>query len=112
MDFKKKVLLFSFLVYFFKLISISCFAEESRGTVSGLTLRQGVGARSLGMGEAYVAVSDDINALFSNPAGLAIIQKKELTTMYFKGLTDVQTGFLGYVVPWKKGATWQWVFFI
>jgi hypothetical protein len=102
MDLKKKVLLFSFLVYFFRLISISCFAEESRGTVSGLTLRQGVGARSFGMGEAYVAVSDDINALFSNPAGLAIIQKKELTTMYFKGLADVQTGFLGYVVPWEK----------
>ncbi len=99
---RKKVLLFSFVVYFFKLISMSCFAEESRGTVSGLVLRQGVGARPFGMGEAYVAVSDDINALFSNPAGLASIQKKELNTMYFKGLADVQTGFLGYVVPWEK----------
>ncbi len=102
MGFRKKVLLFFFSIYFFKLISISCFAEESRGTVSGFTLRQGVGARPFGMGEAYVAVSDDINALFSNPAGLAGIQKKELTTMYFKGLADVQTGFLGYVVPWEK----------
>ena len=77
---RKKVLLFSFVVYFFKLISMSCFAEESRGTVSGLVLRQGVGARPFGMGEADVAVSDVINALFSNPAGLASIQKKELNT--------------------------------
>lgn len=33
------------------------------------------GPRPMGMGGAFVAVSDDANALFSNPAGLASIKK-------------------------------------
>lgn len=37
----------------------------------GATLRIGQGARALGMGQAFVSVSDDESALFYNPAGLA-----------------------------------------
>ena len=34
-------------------------------------LNLGFGARALGMGEAYTAVSDDISSVYYNPAGLA-----------------------------------------
>lgn len=43
--------------------AIDSFASELRWTHFGL--------RPLGMGNAYVAVADDYNALFYNPAGLA-----------------------------------------
>ena len=38
-----------------------------------------VGARPLGMGGAFVAVADDINSVYWNPAGLANIKNKVLT---------------------------------
>lgn len=37
----------------------------------------GVGARAMGMGGAYTAVSDDISAIYYNPAGLAQIRRIE-----------------------------------
>ena len=42
----------------------------------------GVGVRPLGMGGAYIAVSDDCNAAFWNAAGLTQIQGSELTASY------------------------------
>jgi hypothetical protein len=42
-------------------------------SATGFTfMRIGVGARPVGMGGAYTAVADDANALFWNPAGLAL----------------------------------------
>lgn len=38
----------------------------------------GVGARALGMGGAFVAVADDIQACFYNPAGVGNIEDREL----------------------------------
>jgi len=37
------------------------------------------GARSLGMGGAFVAVADDATAVIANPAGLTILQRPELS---------------------------------
>lgn len=42
------------------------------GTTAGQFLKIGPGARALGMGGSYVAVSDDIYAVYYNPAGIAI----------------------------------------
>lgn len=42
------------------------------GTTAGQFLKIGPGARALGMGSSYVAVSDDIYAVYYNPAGVAI----------------------------------------
>lgn len=37
------------------------------------------GARPVGMGSAFVALADDVNAIFFNPAGLSAIPHKEAT---------------------------------
>ncbi len=49
------------------------------GTTSAEFLRLGAGARSLGMGEAYTAVADGPDAIYWNPAGLALMRSAELT---------------------------------
>ncbi|MBM3263226.1 MAG: PorV/PorQ family protein [candidate division Zixibacteria bacterium] len=41
-----------------------------------------VGARPMGMGETFVGVADDANAIYWNPAGLPQLQRQELTFTY------------------------------
>ncbi len=55
-----KLILFSLVI---ELMAGAAIAQEVKWTHYGL--------RPLGMGNAYVAVADDFNALFYNPAGLA-----------------------------------------
>ncbi|MGE5410809.1 MAG: PorV/PorQ family protein [Clostridiales bacterium] len=44
------------------------------GTTAAQFLKIGPGARAIGMGGAYTAVSDDIYATYWNPAGAALVQ--------------------------------------
>jgi hypothetical protein len=37
-----------------------------------------MGARSIGMGRAYTGISDDVNAIVWNPAGLALLDRSEV----------------------------------
>ena len=47
----------------------------NRGTTAASFLEVGIGARSMGMGGAYVAVAQDAIAMYWNPAGLSRIQQ-------------------------------------
>lgn len=49
----------------------------------------GVGARPMGMGKAFVAIADDENAIFLNPAGISNLKKWSFTSMYSSFLQDV-----------------------
>jgi long-chain fatty acid transport protein len=52
------------------------------------------GARSLGMGGAFVAVADDATAVIANPAGLVILQRPELSgEVKFTRFTNTIKGF-------------------
>lgn len=59
----------------------------------------GVGARSLGMGKAYVAVAEDGDAIFMNPAGLARSSNPKLSSMYTNLMGDVGYMVIGGVYP-------------
>ena len=63
------------------------FAADGIGaqTVSrygGDPLLVGAGARSLGMGGAFVALSDDATAVYWNPAGLAGLARMEVQVQH------------------------------
>ncbi len=54
----------------------------------------GVGARSLGMGNAYTGVASDYSAIYWNPAGLAQAQHAEFSVgLSYNNLTDKSTFF-------------------
>lgn len=69
----------------------------------------GAGARAAGMGDAFVAVADDVYAIYHNPAGLALLTRPELGTGYDKlhaGLSDgssLGSSFIGYAQPLGEG---------
>lgn len=70
----------------------------------------GLGARPVGLGRAFVALSDDANAMLYNPAGLAHLERMELTSMYarlFPGIEDdkLHLGYVGLVKPVKGVGT-------
>jgi tetratricopeptide (TPR) repeat protein len=59
----------------------------------------GVGARSLGLGNAMVAFPDDPSAFFWNPAGMVVVEQRGVDVSmatYFEG---TQYNFIGYVHP-------------
>ncbi|MBN1782335.1 PorV/PorQ family protein [bacterium] len=59
------------------------------GTTSAAFLKIGVGARALGMGEAVATASEDITAMFWNPAGLAMSPRKQILLNHYNYLADL-----------------------
>lgn len=60
----------------------------------------GSGARVMGMGDAFVALADDVNASYYNPAGLTQLKRIEIQVMYagyYLGLSDgISDALIGY----------------
>ncbi len=67
---------------------------------AGEFLTHGVGARALGMGSAFVAVSDDVTTGYWNPAGVTDVPTRSVQLMHsetFGSVVDYDTG--AYVHP-------------
>ena len=80
----------------------SCdFSTNDAGKAGAQFLKIGVGARAIGMGEAYGAVSNDANAVYWNPAGLNQIEGKEVSFMHAMWLEAISYENLVYVQPTK-----------
>ena len=63
-------------------------------------LRVGAGARALGMGGAFLAVSDDATAGYWNPAGLNYLEHKSVLYMHSEEQhSQVHYDFLGVALP-------------
>ena len=82
----------------FSLSAAPVFAGESGGQ-PGAFLQYGVGARALAMGGAFYAVADDATAAYWNPAGLAYLQRKEITTMQAALYEQTSFNYMGYAHP-------------
>lgn len=79
--------------------------NENVGSCAGQFLKIGVGARACGMGEAFSAVADDVNAIYWNPAGLMQIKEKEVTFTHNEWLSDLKYEFLAYSQPTPQGVS-------
>lgn len=84
-------------------LAASAFAQS--GGQPGQFLSYGVGGRALAMGGAYYGVSDDASAAYWNPAGLAQVQRKELTTMQATLFAQTKLTYFSYAHPTKGGST-------
>ena len=96
----KEGALFGGLLRFLPLLAFA--AVVFTGRVSAQFDELGAGARAVGMGNTFTAVSDDVYAIHYNAAGLVQIDWKELGVDYNKlywGLDDnskLGSGFVGY----------------
>jgi tetratricopeptide (TPR) repeat protein len=80
-------------------------AAAQVGGQPGQFLTYGVGGRALAMGGAYYGISDDAAAAYWNPAGLAQLQRKEVTTMQATLFQQTKLTYFAYAHPTKGGST-------
>ncbi|MDD5687960.1 MAG: PorV/PorQ family protein [Elusimicrobia bacterium] len=76
----------------------SCTILYSSGTSTsgGTLLKQYVGGRASSMGEAYVAISDDLYGLHYNPAGMANLEREFTCTYFQEPEVSFNYGLVGY----------------
>ena len=97
-------IIFFILTFGLQLFILNLSFASGPGTSGAIILKQTVGARPLGMGDAFVAVADNVvGALHWNPAGLSQIRNHEISAIYLKGLSDTWYGSMGYAYPFKSG---------
>ena len=77
------------------------------GSTSANFLKVGVGARPVAMGEAYTALSDDVYGAYYNPAGLAFLERQELSLMHNQFFRGVLQEWAGYAYPTPYGGTFS-----
>lgn len=68
------------------------------GTTAANFLEIGVGSAASAMGEAYVAVANDVSAIYWNPAGLSTIRGNQAQIMYQPWIVGVNNIFGGVVI--------------
>lgn len=69
------------------------------GTSSAPFLKIGAGARPVGMGEAFTALADDVNALYWNPAGLTALERPAFGATHQQAYQGLNHEFFGYAQP-------------
>jgi long-subunit fatty acid transport protein len=67
---------------------------RAAGETGFVFLKIGVGARAMGMGSAFVALADDPTSVYWNPAGLASIEKTQVTVMHNEWILDFRQEFV------------------
>jgi len=72
------------------------------GTAGALFLKVGMDVRSAGMGEVSTATTGDASSVFSNPAALAALDRKQILISEAEWLADIR--FLGGVYAFPYGA--------
>src|SRR4051812_27159 len=67
-------------------------AHAEPGRTAGNTLLRDVAGRPAALGQAYSAVTDDLDSIGFNPAALATLPEHALSATYLNGLVDNSFG--------------------
>jgi hypothetical protein len=97
---KSLLYLFTFYIFFVIFASTANAQEFSKvGTGAAQFLKIDVGARSVAMGGSYVAMADDIYAMYWNPSGIARASQSIIGGSFKKYIADLNHSFVGAVFP-------------
>ncbi len=102
----KKVYFLGLLLGLFTLIPFSNSFAKGAGVTGASFLKIGMGVRPVGMGGAFCGVSDDVNAIYWNPAGLINLSGREFTAVHTEWFEGITHQFLGYGQKWGEKSAW------
>ncbi len=80
-------------------LSTTIFAQTKVGTTAASFLEFGVGSAASGMGNAYTGVSEDVSAIYWNPARIAYLNSIQFMFLHNPWLVGISYNFLGAVIP-------------
>ncbi len=90
-----KVVFYTILIF---LLSAICYIPSIMAeTQPAVFLTAGVGARPLGMGGAFTAISDDASSSYWNPAGMVQFRENTLSGTYARLFLDTDYHFINYI---------------
>jgi len=83
------------------------WGQAKVATAGAKFLALGVSARAIGMGDAFLAISEDASAVYYNPAGLTQVVQREAMFTHVSYLADINYDFAGLAYPTTKfGGVW------
>ncbi|MBI5574362.1 MAG: PorV/PorQ family protein [Elusimicrobia bacterium] len=97
----KKIFVFILLINTFSFV----YSVRQYGGLPGYFLDLGVGARALGMGRSFVAVADDVSAVYWNPAGLSRLERGEISLTHISLFEDTYYNCIAAASPFNKNWT-------
>lgn len=100
----KRITGFLILIFLIHTAAVSSQTFRKVGTSAAQFLKIGVGARALALAGAYGAVSNDANAIYWNPAGIANLNKISWTGSHADWIADITYQFSGLVIPMGQGS--------
>jgi hypothetical protein len=74
------------------------------GSTSAEFLLLGAGARGAALGGAFAALANDVEALYWNPAGVALMERPGVTIGTYSYLADTRYSWAGLAFPMSGGA--------
>jgi hypothetical protein len=94
-----------FIIFIF---SSTIILAQSAGNTGLSFLKFGFGARNIAMGDAGASASNDLSALYYNPARLLLVEKNEVLIMHSSWIQDVNSELFGlkwnmFGLPWAVG---------
>jgi len=88
--------IFIFIILFICVIQLSKSNGEIGDNGIPVLLINGYGARINGLGDTFVGIGNDVNTMSVNPAGLSIIESKEVSVVYMKYPEDFNFSYSGF----------------
>jgi hypothetical protein len=80
----------------------TAWSEDQSGGAPGSWLTTYVGARTLGLGGAFVGAADDASSVVWNPAGLSTLVPNELHMDAARLFEDTTIGSFGFAIPGNR----------
>lgn len=87
------------------LLPVALTAQTKVGTTAAPFLEIGAGARGVAMGEANVASTNDVTALYWNPAGIAHLTGGQATFQYNEWIAGTNLSYAALAFPIPRIAT-------
>ena len=100
-----KILTVLFILFTFTNFVFSSNVTEKSGTTAFAFLKIGQGARATAMADCYVGLSDDINAIYWNPAGVSQLESRQILASHTIWFESINRSYLGYIHPPFKFGT-------
>ncbi len=93
------------------LLAAALFSATTAGTAAAAFLKIGVGAKPSALGDAYIGIADDQNAVLLNPGGLCFLEKGIVSFTHLNWIADTNINSLTAVYGLKGigtfGLTWE-----